>query len=231
MPGLWQNCTMSAPSSPHLEDRLTHGLTQLGLVLDDRQRGLLVAYLLELERWNRAFNLTAVRAPAHMLTRHLLDCLAVLPWLRRGPVLDLGTGAGLPGVVLAIARPDLEFVLLDSSGKRIRFVRHVCLELGLPNVGVVQVRAEDYRPGDSFGTVVSRAFSALGQMLALSGPLLAEDGRVLAMKGAFPTSELAALTPGWRVAGVHLLQVPGLGARRHLVEIARRPAANRAEKV
>ncbi|HYW92864.1 MAG TPA: 16S rRNA (guanine(527)-N(7))-methyltransferase RsmG [Gammaproteobacteria bacterium] len=219
---------MSTPSRDRLDALLARGLVRMHLALGKAQRDALVDYLLELARWNRAFNLTAVRDPVAMVPRHLLDSLTALPWVRPGRLLDVGSGAGLPGLVLAIARPDLEVVLLDSNGKRVRFLRHVLLALEVANARVVQARVEDYPAEGSFDTVISRAFSALDQMLVLSAPLLAEHGVLLAMKGASPEHELATLPAGWEATGVHPVQVPGLGAQRHLVELTRQRAVGRA---
>ncbi|HYW04772.1 MAG TPA: 16S rRNA (guanine(527)-N(7))-methyltransferase RsmG [Gammaproteobacteria bacterium] len=219
---------MSTPPREPLDALLARGLDRMHATLAKARREALVDYLLELARWNRAFNLTAVRDPVDMVPRHLLDSLAVLPWVRPGRLLDVGSGAGLPGLVLAIARPDLEVVLLDSNGKRVRFLRHVLLALEIANASAVQARVEDYPAQRSFDTVISRAFSTLDQMLELSAPLLAEDGVFLAMKGSRPERELAAVPDGWEAAGIHSVQVPGLGAQRHVVELKRQRVAGRA---
>lgn len=174
------------------------------------------AYLDLLSRWNRAYNLTAVREPAEMVAKHLNDSLAVLPYVHGTTVLDVGTGAGLPGLVLAMADPRLEVTLLDSNGKKTRFCEYAIDALGVDNARVVQSRVEDYRPGGAFDTVVSRAFASVPDFVRAAGALCAPDGRMLAMKGARPDDELAALPPGWVVEAVHALDVPGLEAERHL---------------
>lgn len=174
------------------------------------------AYLELLARWNRAYNLTAVRDPAEMVPKHLHDSLAVLPYVHGRTVLDVGTGAGLPGLVLALADPALEVTLLDSNGKKIRFCEYAIDALGVANARAVQARVEDYRPDGSFDTVVSRAFASVPDFVRAAGALCAPDGRLLAMKGARPDDELAALPPGWVVDAVHALEVPGLEAERHL---------------
>lgn len=179
----------------------------------------LARYVELLVRWNQAFNLTAVRDPAGMVPRHILDSAVLSPLLRAGPLLDVGTGAGLPGIVLAILDPGLKVTLLDSNGKKTRFCRQAAAELGLKNVEVVQARCEDYRPTGGFVTVVSRAFASLADFVTGTRHLLVDGGTFLAMKGAYPHQELAALPEGVRVRGVHPLQVPGLDAERHVVEM------------
>lgn len=198
-----------------VEDELAHGLEVLGL-----PRSLsapLLAYLDELLRWNRAYNLTAVRDRKDAVSRHLLDSLSIHGLLGPGDVVDVGTGAGLPGIALALALPQRQFILLDSGIKKIRFVRHAALALGLANVEAVHVRVQDYRPGHSFGNVISRAFADTGHFLQVAGHLRAPEGRLLAMKGHYPTHELGALPATAGPVRVHRLEVPGLGAERHAV--------------
>ncbi|HIK75234.1 MAG: 16S rRNA (guanine(527)-N(7))-methyltransferase RsmG [Alcanivorax sp.] len=199
-------------------DRLAGGLRELGLSLDDAQQQALLAYRDLLVKWNRAYNLTAVRDPGEMIQRHLLDSLSVLAHLDDRDTLDVGTGAGLPGIPLAIARPDLRFVLLDSNGKKTRFVRHARRELGLSNVEVVNTRVEQYRNAPS--QIISRAFAALPDMLQALAPLITDGSRVLAMKAAAADQELAGLPDGWR-ARVAPLSVPGLAEARVLVIASR----------
>lgn len=183
--------------TPTLRARLDAGLAamddRIGTRLDEASRAALIAYLGLLERWNRAYNLTAVRDPEQMVPRHLLDSLAVLPWVTRGPVLDLGTGAGLPGIPLAIARPKLGFTLIDSNGKKTRFVRQAVLELGLENVEVIQARLEAYQPEHKFATIVARALAPLPSLYSGARALATEDARLLALKGSQAAAELAAL--------------------------------------
>lgn len=199
--------------------RLDEGLDAMGLDLPEEQRQRLIGFLTLLLRWNRTYNLTAVRDPEAAVTRHLLDSLAVLPYLTGSPVLDLGTGAGLPGIPLAIALPSHRFVLLDGNGKKIRFVRQAALELGLSGVEAVQARMESYRPQQKFATIISRAVAELETLWRAAEPLLATPGRVLLMKGRRPEAELAALSaPNPQC---HRLSVPGLEAERHLIEIRR----------
>jgi 16S rRNA (guanine527-N7)-methyltransferase len=199
-------------------DRLADGLSALGLHLNTAQRAALLAYRDLLVKWNRAYNLTAVRDPAEMITRHLLDSLAVLAHLDDRDTLDVGTGAGLPGIPLAIALPARRFVLLDSNGKKTRFVNQARRELGLENVEVVHARVEQYRNAPL--QIISRAFAALPEMLAVLAPLTTEGSRILAMKAASAEQELAGLPEGWR-AHVEPLAVPGLAEARVLVVVSR----------
>jgi 16S rRNA (guanine527-N7)-methyltransferase len=177
----------------------------------------LAAYLRLLERWNRVYNLTAVRGPQDMVVRHILDSLSILPWLRGSRVLDVGSGAGLPGIPLAIVQPHLAFYLLDSNSKRTRFMTQAVAELGITNVEVVHCRVEDYPFEGSFDTVVSRAFASLAVMLASSGRLCAAGGCLLAMKGRCPDGELRNLPTGYALVGIYRLPVPSLDGERHLV--------------
>jgi 16S rRNA (guanine527-N7)-methyltransferase len=177
-------------------------------------------YLAELEKWNAAYNLTAVRDPLDMVTRHLLDSLALLPALHDIPVtrlLDVGSGAGLPGIPLALARPGWHVAVLDANGKKARFLRHAVRTLGLPNVEVVEARVEEHEPPMPYDAIVSRAFSALGEFLNVTAPLLAPGGHWLAMKGRLDDNELAAIPSSISDPRVVRLQVPGLDEERHLV--------------
>ena len=198
---------------------LAPGLAALGVTLPADGAARLLEFVELLQRWNQAYNLTAVRDPGEMLSKHLLDSLAVLPYVRRGPVQDVGAGAGLPGIPLAIALPDTRFVLLDSNGKKTRFMVQAKAALKLHNVEVVQARVEGYRPPVPFATVLSRAFASLGEFVRLAAGGCTPGGRLLAMKGANPDEELADIPAGFRVLGVYPLQVPGLNAERCLVEI------------
>ncbi|WP_372524188.1 16S rRNA (guanine(527)-N(7))-methyltransferase RsmG [Sulfuricaulis sp.] len=202
-----------------LEKRLQQGLSEMGLDLAAPVRKKLLTFLELLEKWNRAYNLTAVRDPEQMVPRHLLDSLTVLPYLQGPRVLDIGTGAGLPGIPLALARPDIEFTLLDSNAKKTRFATQALHELGLKNVSVVQERVEKFHPETKFDTLIARAFASIPDMLAASRHLCAPRGRFLVMKGVFPQEELAAVTDGYR-SEVTALRIPGLDAARHLVILA-----------
>lgn len=199
---------------------LDSGLDALGI---DRAHGaVLLEYLALLDRWNRAYNLTAVRDPRQMVGRHLLDSLAMAPFLPGvARLADLGTGAGLPGIPLAITCPQLQVALVESNGKKARFLREAVRRLGLGNAEVAESRIEAFDAPARFDAITARALATLPQILALGGHLLAPGGRLLAMKGALPGDEIAALPTGWRLEAAHPLQVPGLAAERHLVVVGR----------
>lgn len=200
-----------------LEQKLQQGLRAMKIDVDAVAQAKLLQFLDLLERWNRAYNLTAVRDIEEMLPRHVLDSLSVLPYLHGPRVLDIGTGAGLPGIPLALALPTHEFVLIDRNSKKLRFVRQAIHELGLKNVETVHGAVEAYRPAVRFQTLIARALKAIPDMLASCRHLCAADGVVLAMKGLYPAAELSALDGGFRVRDVVRLAVPGLDATRHLV--------------
>jgi len=177
----------------------------------------LLDYLELLDRWSDTYNLTAIRDPLQMVTRHLLDSLSVMPWIDQGPLLDAGTGAGLPGVPLAIMRPELQVTLLDSTGKKIRFLNHVARSLELRNIHPVQDRLESWSCVKQPRLIISRAFSGLGDFAQAARHLAAADTKLLAMKGRYPEAELGQL-PGWlQVDSIEKLTVPGLQEDRHLV--------------
>lgn len=208
------------------ERKLTEGLRALGLEVPDLASGLMT-YLRELSLWNQTYNLTAVRDPMEMVAKHLLDSLVVLPHLHGQHMIDVGSGAGLPGIPLALADPKRQFVLLDSNGKKAAFMRHAVRTLGLKQVEVVHARVEDYARETGKGryeSVLSRAFTNLAEMLELAGPLCARHGRMLALKGQFPEDELEELRhapTGFELEAVIPLQVPQLAAERHLVLFSR----------
>lgn len=180
----------------------------------------LLQYLEILQRWNRAYNLTSIWQPREMVTRHLFDSLVVLPDLA-GSLADVGSGAGLPGLPLAIAKPDAEVTLIDSNGKRARFLRQVVRDLLLRNVEIVEERVETWRPGREYASVTSRAFGRLDTFIQASAHLAAPDGRWLAMKGKLDPRELAKLPEGYRIMDAKSLEVPGLNEARHLLLIRR----------
>ncbi|MCB1920498.1 MAG: 16S rRNA (guanine(527)-N(7))-methyltransferase RsmG [Candidatus Competibacteraceae bacterium] len=208
-----------------IEQSIIDGSKRLGIPLSDGAVEQLATYLALLERWNRAYNLTAVRDPEAMVVRHILDSLSIWSWIEGPRVLDVGSGAGLPGIPLAITHPECRFCLLDSNGKRTRFLIQASAELRLANIDVVRSRVEDYQPATLFNTVVSRAFSTLADLLADAGQLCAPEGRLLAMKGVFPDEELVRLPPDYRLSGVYPLHIPGLNAERHLVHLTPAPAS------
>jgi 16S rRNA (guanine527-N7)-methyltransferase len=205
-------------SAETLAESLHAGLARIaGLELEQTQEATLLSYLALLQHWNKAYNLTAVKEPALMIPRHLLDSLVILPWAGSGRLLDAGSGAGLPGIPLAVANPELDVTLLDSSGKKIRFLNHVKRELALGNISPAQARLESFAPDSGFDTVVSRAFSDLASFVATAGHLAQPPTRLLAMKGRYPASELRELPDNVRVDSVEELRVPGLQEDRHLV--------------
>lgn len=200
---------------------LLEGARTLGIELTDEQAVRLVTHLDLLDEWGARMNLTAIRDRPAQLTKHLLDSLSVRPYLRGMRVADVGSGAGFPGIPLAIVEPGRHFVLIESTGKKCRFMEHVRDTLGLANVEVVQSRAEDYEPGERFDTVLARAVGPVADLVKAAGRLVAGGGRLLAMKGRYPEQELAATLNGWKVAAVYRLVVPGLEEERHLVELCR----------
>ncbi len=210
---------MDTPLPESLRQRLADGLVPLGL--DAALSNPLLDYLALLLRWNRTYNLTAIRDPDEMVTRHLLDSLAMQPFVRPGALADLGTGPGLPGIPLAIARPDVQVTLVESNGKKARFLREAVRQLKLGNARVVESRAEAVAEPGAYAQITARALDTLTGILEVGGHLLAADGRLLAMKGVDPVEEIAALPAGWAAVAVHPLSVPGLAAERHLVEVGR----------
>ena len=208
-----------------LQPELDAGLAALGLTAQPLGARLL-DYLALLDRWNRTYNLTAIRDPREMVGKHLLDSLSMLPHVRDGRLADLGTGPGLPGIPLALARPALQVTLVESNGKKTRFLREVVRQLGLGNVRVLEARAEAVDEPGTFDQLTARAMDTLAGILQVGGHLLAPDGRLLAMKGQRPDAEIAALPPGWRVESVQRLDVPGVDGERHLAAVTRdRPRA------
>ncbi|WP_136247222.1 16S rRNA (guanine(527)-N(7))-methyltransferase RsmG [Halomonas borealis] len=212
------------PDETILNDRLERGLAELGLEVADRRRGQLLALVGLLHKWNRAYNLTAVRDPEEMVARHVLDSAAVLPFVKGPSLLDVGAGPGLPGLVLAILAPELEVTLLDSNGKKVRFQRQAVMELGLERVSPVQARVEAFEaPPGGFDQVISRAFASLEDFIALSRELPGEGGQWLAMKGPAVEDELAGLPEGIAAVGRHTLRVPFSDGDRRLVILERTP--------
>lgn len=197
-------------------DVLRAGATELGVALDDKMQVQLLAYVELLFKWNKVYNLTAIRDRREMVSHHLLDSLAVVPYLWSGRWLDVGCGGGIPGLVLAIVKPDWQFTLLDSNTKKTGFVQQAVIELGLKNVSVHSGRVEHWQPEYRFDGIISRAFAELSDFLEVSQHLIAPYGRWVAMKGQ-PEPELAGITKGFEVENIVSLKVPGIEAARSLV--------------
>ncbi|HEB9725378.1 TPA: 16S rRNA (guanine(527)-N(7))-methyltransferase RsmG, partial [Salmonella enterica subsp. enterica serovar Give] len=200
-------------------NKLSRLLADAGISLTDHQKTLLVAYVDMLHKWNKAYNLTSVRDPNEMLVRHILDSIVVAPYLQGQRFIDVGTGPGLPGIPLAIVLPDAHFTLLDSLGKRVRFLRQVQHELKLENITPVQSRVEAYPSEPPFDGVISRAFASLNDMVSWCHHLPGEKGRFYALKGQLPGDEIASLPDDFSVESVEKLRVPHLEGERHLVII------------
>lgn len=201
--------------------KLIDGASRMGIELSDQQQDALLHYMAMLLKWNRVYNLVSRKETNNIVEVHLLDSLSVLPYIRGFRVIDVGSGAGLPGIPLAILRPDCEFTLLDSSGKKGRFRTQAVIELGLNNVTVVNERAEQFDAGQGFDVVISRAFATVAGMLGVAGHMIGVDGRFLAMKGVNPRKELDGIPSQYRVEEIYPLEVPYLGAERHLAILAK----------
>jgi len=203
-----------------LEDLLRSGVEAQSIILSDEQITLLLNYLQLLHKWNKAYNLTAIRDPEQMLSLHLLDSLSIIPFVSGENIIDVGTGPGFPGIPLAIFYPERKFTLMDSNGKKTRFLFQVKNELGLENVTEIQSRVEAYQPTQQFDAITSRAFTSLSDMVDKTSHLLKNNGRFYAMKGQYPHEELRGLPKHYNVVASHPLQVPGVNGERHLIEIA-----------
>jgi len=212
---------LKLPAESQLADILEAGMQNMGVDYTSLQRDQLLAYLELLISWNKAYNLTAIRDPAQMIALHLLDSLTVLPHVTGEHLIDVGTGAGLPGIPLAIMYPDKQFTLLDSNGKKTRFLFQVRCHLGLTNVTEIQSRVEQHQPRKCYDAVLSRAFTSIADMVDKCHHLLAAQGVFLAMKGKFPQSELSEVAKDYKVETSHTLQVPGVEGERHLIVIGR----------
>ncbi len=202
---------------------LDDGLQGMGMTLDDSVCNGLIDYLVLLDKWNRVYNLTAITEQRQMVIQHLLDSLSVLPYVGSEPLLDVGTGAGLPGMVLAIARPELHCSLLDSNSKKTRFLTQVRIELGLDNVEVFSQRVQDHQPSPAYAQIITRAYASLQDIISSTQHCLAADGRLLAMKGQLPADEIATIEQSTehkcRVQ-VEKLTIPLLAAERHMLIIS-----------
>ena len=204
-----------------LRTQLSAGVDALGLALDATKQATLLAYIELLAKWNRVHNLTAVRELEQMVVVHLLDSLSLLPYVKdRANLVDVGSGAGLPGIPIAIARAELQITLLDSNHKKVAFLQQVKAELALTNLTIVCERAQTWHPQQTFDIVVSRAFADLADFARQARHLVAPGGQLLAMKGVYPYEEIAALPTGCELESVIELQVPTLSAKRHLVAMA-----------
>ena len=200
-----------------LNDTLRTGLLELKITLNEKIQERLLQHIALLEKWTGVYNLTAVREQSKMIGHHLLDSLAVLPYIDANSLIDVGSGAGLPGIPLALARPEMQVTLLDSNHKKTTFLQQACIELKLDNVNVISERVEAFHPPIGFDAVISRAFTDLSEFTKLTRHLLKPDGAWLAMKGLHPYEELAQLAQEARVEQVIPLTIPGVDAKRHLI--------------
>lgn len=203
--------------SEHLKETLRRGVETLSLTVTEGQLDALIAYIGQLEKWNKVYNLTAVRDPQSMVIRHLLDSLTIAPWCTGDRFIDVGTGAGLPGIPLAILFPQKEFYLLDSNSKKTRFLIQVKTALGLDNISIHNARVEDFVPEKPVDVVLSRAFASLTDMVHGCSHLLSPGGQFFAMKGDVDTAEIDSVAALSELVGVHNLQVPELLEQRHLI--------------
>jgi 16S rRNA (guanine527-N7)-methyltransferase len=204
--------------------RLVEGAGAMGIALDGAQAARLLRLLDELAHWNRSYNLTAITTREGMISAHLLDSLAAQPDLQGQRIADVGTGAGFPGLPLALIEPQRQFTLIDSVAKKIRFVTHAVRVLELANVVPLQARVETLNPDIPFSTVIARAYAALPDLLGSVRGLCGADTRVVALKGRYPQDELSELPRGWRLAQVRALKIPGLDAERHSLSFVPQPA-------
>ncbi len=209
----------AGPAQAELGRRLEKGVAELGLSLGRDGRNKLLQYLALLEKWNQVYNLTAIRDREKGVSGHLLDSLAVIPYVTGTRVLDVGSGAGFPGIPLAVARPDIQVALLDSNHKKAAFLRQAVADLELKNASVVCERVEAWQAAEKFDCIISRALAEITEFIALTRHLLAPGGVFAAMKGVYPFEEIERLPPAFRLRQVHAFAVPGLDAERHLVLI------------
>lgn len=205
-------------------EQLAQGLATMGLDLPAERQEKLLAYVALLYKWNRTYSLTALREQEKAVSHHLLDSLAIVPFVPPGSLLDVGSGGGTPGIPVAIARPDVQVTLLDSNSKKAAFLQQAVIELGLTNVSVHGGRVEQYHPAIGFAAITSRAFAELADFVMLTRHLLAPEGVWLAMKGVMPREEIASLPGDVCLEAVHALQVPGIDGERHLVAMRRSEA-------
>lgn len=212
---------MSAIDHNKLSRILSEGLDKMKLVLTSNQQALLVEYVERIHKWNKAYNLTSVRDPEQMMVKHILDSLAVIPFIDGDRIIDVGTGPGLPGIPLAIAYPEKSFTLLDSLGKRVRFMTQCAYDMKLDNVTPIHSRVEEHEPEPHYDIVLSRAFASLKDMLHWCTHLVDSSGKFLALKGQYPEEEINDLDNAFKVTDIQALNVPGLVGERHLVTVQR----------
>lgn len=200
-----------------LHTELLNQLNQNHLSINEIMSKKLIEYVMLLHKWNQIHNLTSIREPLQMLSKHIIDSLSIGPYLQGPSILDVGTGAGLPGIPLAMTHPHYHFVLLDSNGKKTRFLTHVLQTLLIPNIDIILMRVEKYHPENCFNSIVSRAFSHLNEFLQKTKHLCCENGIFLAMKGQYPIKEINALEPYFKLIDTKSLQIMGLDEQRHLL--------------
>lgn len=203
-----------------ISDQISSGIQEMGLTVSDNQIAKLTNYVTLFDKWNKAYNLSAIRSVPEMVSRHILDSLSVVPYIQTENIIDVGTGGGLPGIPLAIIFPEKNFTLLDSNGKKTRFLFQVKTQLQLDNVTIENTRVEKYRPEHKFGAVISRAFSNLKDMTDNCHHLLDRQGVFYAMKGIYPEHELSELEKHYKVSACYPLKVPGEEGQRHLLVLA-----------
>jgi 16S rRNA (guanine527-N7)-methyltransferase len=206
---------------PEVAKHLEHLCSKLTFEVSQKEQSLLIEYIQLLFKWNKAYNLTAVRNPQDMVTHHLMDCLILKPYFSCANLLDVGTGGGFPGIPLAILYQNMPMTLVDCNAKKVRFLTQAVHELGITCVQPVHGRVEVVNVNEKFEIITSRAFASLQDMVKLTAHLLSENGRFLAMKGVIPEQEIAELPTGYIVSNITPLHVPGLDAKRHLIEIRR----------
>ena len=208
-----------------LTQAISGGIQELGLDVTKEQLQQFERIIEQLIKWNKAYNLTAIRDPQQMIITHLLDSLAIAPFMAQGRLLDIGTGPGFPGIPLAIYEPERDYSLLDSNGKKTRYLKQLVYDMSLTQVSVVDTRVEEWQPDTLFDVIVSRAFASLEKMVSLSHHLLAETGVWQAMKGEYPEQELAALPDYVELVKVDVISVPKLNAERHLVTLRKKASS------